>query len=88
MSTVDHLFIGTHKENSEDMVAKGRSVASSGCFTSENTKGEKNGRSKLTKEQIEDIRSRDIKRGDMSKMAVEFGVAYTTMCKIVAGKLW
>lgn len=84
----DHLFIGTYQENSDDMVAKGRSVVTSGCFTSENTKGEKNGRSKLTKEQIDDIRSRDIKRGDMKDMAIEFGVAYTTMCKIVAGKLW
>lgn len=41
----NHLFIGTNAENSTDMVTKGRQA-----------KGENNGGSKLTTEQVEEIR--------------------------------
>ena len=87
----DHIFLGTAKDNAEDMVAKGRSVVSSGAFTSEKTKGEKNGRSLLTQEDVDEIRARrdkGLKYGELKAMAEEFGIAYVTIQKIVAGKLW
>ena len=87
----DHIFLGTAKDNAEDMVAKGRSVVSSGAFTSEKTKGEKNGRSLLTQEDVDEIRERrdkGLKYGELKAMAEEFGIAYITIQKIVAGKLW
>jgi hypothetical protein len=45
----DHLFLGTHKDNSRDMVTKGRNK-------SPNNNGYRNGRSKLTKDQVKNIR--------------------------------
>jgi len=87
----DHIFLGTAKDNAEDMVAKGRSVVSSGAFTSEKTKGEKNGRSLLTQEDVDEIRARrdkGLKYGELKAMAEEFGIAYVTIQKIVANKIW
>lgn len=43
---IDHLWLGTQKENQEDMTRKGR-----GRF------GEKNGRAILTEQQVRDIRA-------------------------------
>ena len=41
-----HLFLGTHSDNMRDMVSKGRA----------DNRGARNGRAKLTPEQIEEIR--------------------------------
>jgi len=85
----DHIFLGTAKDNAQDMIAKGRNVAPSEAF--KDTAGEKNGRSKLTQEDVDEIRARyakGLKYGELKAMAVEFDMAYITIQKIVAGKLW
>lgn len=57
----EHLFLGTHKDNTQDCIAKGRFVITP-------HKGEKNGNSKLTDDQVLKIRA-----------LVSDGIAY---CKI------
>lgn len=43
---------------------------------------------KLTWEQVQDIRSRDVKRGDIVRMAREFGVAHSLISMIRKGSFW
>ena len=52
-----HLFDGTNDENVKDMMQKGRHRY--GGFIKGNCIGTKNNNSKLTEEQVRDIRSRD-----------------------------
>lgn len=57
----DHLFLGTHQDNYDDMVEKGREVKATGKAHGRETKphrtarGERTGTSKLKKEQVEEI---------------------------------
>lgn len=77
-----HMFEGTHKENMEDMVAKGRQGGGAPA-------GEKNGRAKLTKEQV--LRIRELhSTGEYSQaeLARMFGVDYRTMHKVVHRHNW
>lgn len=72
----DHLFLGTHTENMDDMVSKHRQAA-----------GEKHGCAKLTSSQVLEIRSR-YKRGNGVALAKEFGVSSSTVHLLVKGKTW
>lgn len=67
----DHLFIGTHKENMNDMVKKGRSYTGAG----ENKKGV----AKLTNAQALEIRKSKLSQ---SKLAIYYGVSQTTISRI------
>jgi len=76
----DHLFLGTQLDNIRDAVRKGRMrhVGSS---------GEKNGRAKLTLEQVKQIRCRAV--NEMQKdLAVEFGISAAQISVIVRGASW
>lgn len=73
-----HLFLGTTKDNSDDMVTKGRSL-----------KGERNPESKLTNTIVADILLRY--RGGMAtpkQLSEEFGVTYNCINLIVTRKSW
>lgn len=72
----DHLFLGTHQDNMDDMVSKGRLPPHN---------GEKNGASKLTEEKVLAIRSDP---RSQSKIAVDYGVTQTAISKIKLRKLW
>lgn len=75
-----HLVLGTHKDNSQDMVQRNRS-----------TKGESNPRAKLTKEQVQTILDRYTpydKSNGMRPLSREFGVSVGTIGFIVSGKTW
>lgn len=74
----DHLFLGTHAENMRDMDGKGRRAP---------TNGQRNGRAKLTAEQVKEIRSL---KGAMSQAAIgaRFGVSKTLVRRIHQGKAW
>jgi len=76
----DHLSIGTHLDNMADKTRKGRQAR---------LKGMRNGRAKLTENQIYEIRDRYI-LGDVtvSQLAREYGVSRTTVRRIVTYQLW
>lgn len=74
-----HLFCGTHKENMEDMVRKGRQAA-----------GVRNGSCKLVPEQVLEIRTRlnansKLHRGRLAK---EYGVDRRQIYKIDKRHHW
>ena len=74
----DHLRVGTHQDNSDDMVRAGRSAS-----------GEKHGRTKLTFEKVQDIRQK-YNSGDytLSVLSSLFGVSKTHVSYIIRGKTW
>ena len=79
-----HLFLGTNQDNVNDMVKKGRTGGGA-------PSKEKNGRAKLTKSQIGEIR-RDYVRGsrthDLRALGRKYGVHNTTIGRIVRKEIW
>jgi hypothetical protein len=69
-----HLWLATHKENSQDMVKKSRSA-----------KGEKCGKSKLNDEQIEFIRKSNLSHRQLGSM---FDVSHATIGYVKRGVTW
>lgn len=65
-----HLFMGTQKDNIQDMLKKGRNVR---------TLGERNGNCKLKKEQVDKIRS-DTRK--YSEIVEDYGVVKSTISVI------
>lgn len=89
---VDHLFLGTRSDNMQDMINKGR--ARFVGFTHKNYRppapraGELNGRSKLSRCQVEEIkrlRQLGLKQEEVGAM---FGVSQTTVWRIESGNGW
>ena len=76
----DHLFLGTQADNVRDMHAKGRARKAHGSAC---------GMSKLTEEQVSEIRHR-YAAGDVSqtKLAAEYGVSQVMVSQIVRRKTW
>lgn len=74
----DHLFLGTHKDNQEDMTRKGRGRI-----------GIRSGQSKLTEAQVIEIRQR-YKAGGISqeKLGKEYGITQGGVGHIVRGTIW
>lgn len=77
-----HLYWGTHQQNMNDRNTRGRSAR---------LKGELHGCSKLTDEQVMEIRLRHTPRDPInggSALGREFGVHTSTIHLIVHGKHW
>lgn len=74
-----HLRIGTHKDNSRDMMIKGR-----GNWA----KGERNGYSKLTVEQVLEIRKQYENGRSQTVIAHEFEIAQSHISRIVRKEVW
>jgi hypothetical protein len=74
----DHLFMGTPSDNTSDMMKKGRNryVAHA---------GERNGCSKLTNEQVVQIRS---DHRVLRLVAAEYGISKTVVSQIKRRKKW
>lgn len=72
-----HLLAGTQKLNALDRAAKGRGV-----------RGHRVNTSKLTEDQIRDMRSRSISRGTKAALAREFGISKTSVGLILSGRHW
>ena len=88
-----HLFLGLHAANVADKVSKNRQAKgdANGARTRPETRarGEKQGRSKLTAEQIIQIRSLYATgRVFQRQLAVEFGVSGAAIGYIVRRKAW
>jgi len=75
----NHLSEGTHQDNSDDKVAKGRQAK--GCDVST---------SKLTEAQVLEIRTKYalMKKKSTTELGKEYGVNNTTIGRIVSRKLW
>jgi hypothetical protein len=77
----DHLFLGTQRENLVDMTEKGRRYIPF-------SEGERNGRAKLTAQQVVEIRHRIAGGERRSAMAKIYGVCLSSINNIVWGKTW
>jgi len=74
---IDHLFLGTSKDNTADMWAKDR-----------HPKGEDHPASKLTEKQVTEIKGL-LKNGKShKKIAKEYGVCGNSIWNIKSGKAW
>lgn len=76
-----HLFLGTHADNMQDMIAKGRRTLSDQV-------GENNGAAKLTNADVEKIRAQIAERRTNVAIAREFGVTHHMVSKIRRGRAW
>lgn len=74
----DHLVLGTVAENNQDKLEKGRNVG----FTSGNTVG----RTKLTDDQVREIKRRG--REAQKVLAAEFGISVAMVSQILSGRRW
>jgi hypothetical protein len=72
-----HLSVGTPKQNSEYMVASGRSPA-----------GERCGHAKLTNEKVREIRLRRERGATLAQLGTEYGVHLSVIGRIVRRKTW
>jgi predicted DNA-binding protein YlxM (UPF0122 family) len=74
----DHLWVGTNIENRNDSVKKNRVP-----------KGSNHWNSRLTKEQVSEIRKKYIPRKyTQQKLADEYGISNQTVSDIIARKFW
>lgn len=83
-----HLFLGTNKDNSDDKVrknrqAKGKQLAE--AQSKNRPRGEKIWNSKLTIDQVNQIRSIDMSQRKLAKM---FGVSQPLISKIKRKEMW
>lgn len=82
-----HLFLGTPKDNSQDMVTKGRHVTIADCSCM--LRGENNPASKLTAEVVKEARRLHAAGGVSGReLARRYGVSQATMGHALARKTW
>jgi hypothetical protein len=67
-----HLFLGTHRDNMRDMAIKKRAKTP-------DSRGERNGRMRLTDAQVREIRERIAAGEKQRDLAAEYGVAQATI---------
>ena len=80
----DHLFAGTKADNNRDMVEKGRASRFKGSMN----KGSAHGNSKLTEEDVVEIKER-LRAGEtQTSIAKDFGVSRITVSHINTGRYW
>jgi hypothetical protein len=75
----DHLFLGTHRDNTQDMIRKGRRAS---------TLGERSGRAKLTEEDVRTIRSTTKVSGYRAGLASRFRVSIPTVEAVLYRQSW
>lgn len=80
-----HLFPGTAKDNSDDMIRKGRKAVVRGAKAQ---RGSRNTQAKLGGLAVLRIRSRASQGESQVKLAREFGVSEATIHLVVTRKSW
>jgi len=78
---ITHLKLGTHKDNIQDSIQKGR-------HSSLKNKGSKNPGVRLTEDQVREIRRMDDLGFKASEIAPFFHVSRTTVHDILQGTTW
>ena len=76
-----HLFLGTHNDNMRDAVSKGR-------MSRQGKPGESNGRAKLTRGDVSEIRLRVAQGATQISLARLYGVGPTAISRIIKGRSW
>jgi hypothetical protein len=84
----EHLSVGTPKDNTQDMMNKGRYKLPINAFKKGHGAGESNIKSKLTKEDVEFIRAYPTHYGSQMELVLRFGVTRDTIYKIISGQIW
>lgn len=77
----DHLFLGTNRDNTMDMMNKGRDRHNVSV-------GEDRYQSKLTEEKVREIRRRVSSGETKQSLAIEFGVSRPAVYSAVLRKTW
>lgn len=89
VNNVRHLLLGTPKQNSEDMVKKGRCHPGLKGRPELAVRGEDHGLTTLTEEMVSEIRRRYRPRVvTLHQLGAEYGVSYSTIFNVVNGKTW
>lgn len=81
----NHIFIGTHKDNSQDMSRKGRTWRHT---HPESHEGESGGNNKLTAAQVTTIRRRLAAGESHISISRDYPVGYTQIGNIARGEAW
>lgn len=90
----EHLFKGSHKDNIQDCIKKGRrnennSASNFNCRLNLQVKfGEDNGNSVLTWEKVKNIRTEFNAGAKQDKLAAKYNVSRFTIWEIVRNKRW
>jgi hypothetical protein len=72
----EHLFMGTHQDNMDDMVRKGRAA---------DQRGVKNGNARLTLQQVDEIRAA---KGSQYAIAHQYGISQSMVSRIRRKENW
>lgn len=85
-----HLYVGNHQQNIEDRQRRNRQAkgerAGNHIHVEKRPRGEKHGRSKLTWEQVREIRMRRLE--SQARLAKEFDVSSGTIWFVLKGLHW
>lgn len=79
---VEHLFLGTHRDNMDDMVRKGRHLGRPG------PRGARNARAKLNEQQVREIRARAAAGERPAALAPSYGMTVAGIQRVVWRKVW
>jgi hypothetical protein len=74
-----HLFLGTSKDNTQDMIKKQRKLI---LF------GENHPNAKLTEQQANEIKQLRKQNKPLTEIANQFGISFQTVSSIAKGKTW
>lgn len=77
----NHLFLGTRTDNMQDKIRKGRS-------RNGDQRGEKNPRSKLSADQVAEVKAKILSGKTNTSIAKDYGVSHHLISKIRRGKAW
>jgi DNA-binding transcriptional regulator YiaG len=83
-----HLFLGTHQDNTDDKVRKNRQAKGKKLAEAQyenRPKGELNGNSKLSQDEVNQIRSLNMSQRKIAKI---FGVSQPLISKIKRKEMW
>jgi hypothetical protein len=95
----DHLFLGSHQDNTDDKMAKGRhgfgplshpvgAAWQERYANRRQGKGEQLWNSKLTTDQVREIRQRRARGETLKALGLEYGVALSLIGRIAQRKAW